>query len=377
MLLESAVLTVAVLGACISINEVPPPPRFVELTLEGTIGTDITAHGLERAISRRMISKIDYVVLHVDSMGGFLVEAERILNILKAIDQGPEIVVIIDGDALSAAIIFPIVADHLYVASDASFGAAVAYSRDDSTGSVEVDAKFNSAIAARFATVAENHGWPACLIRATVERDRELFTWVDENGIRRFGEKVPADSPYLQLDSSRTILTLTSNELVDLGLAKGYRGIDGVRGDLGLDRWLDVGRGPQRIFERIAAERRHLMRQWVGTAQNITDSLIRAKEADPRNHDVYYNAVSGLLTVDSQIAWRKRADECISHWRHVQSLLRTLAQIENDLRRNGADWFVEKQTSGGHWGEAIWLQSVRELDWLLANRTRYRIDRER
>ena len=151
--------------------------RYVEATLTGTFGEEITAPGVSAVLKLAKTTRAKTLVFVIDSPGGYVADARAIAEILENEGSDFRIITVIRR-AISASIWLLSKSNVIAFEDGKAAGAAVAYSQDETTGEISVDSKFNSAIAAQLAGSAERRGQPGAVYRAMVVREVELFVLV-------------------------------------------------------------------------------------------------------------------------------------------------------------------------------------------------------
>ncbi len=321
--------------------------RVLVVPAEGEVGVGITAAGVEDALSRARRQKVEKVVFVVDSPGGYLYEARAIMGVLSAETEGLEIVAVVPDRALSAATVFLAAADAWVVSPGAVVGAATAYGVDQSTGSVDVDAKLNGAWAAELAGFAARHGWPDVVFRAMVEREVTLYAgWEEEGGPVVFSRAWPDGAATVErIDSSGTVLSLSAAQMEAFDLAtvvpdlgKGDEALIGavaaVRG------WGDVraaGNYGRSSMIRAAREREKLGEEMGELWERFEREVTRAAETDPRGLRIYFDRDTMLMTGASQRAWAQAAAASLNHWSAAEGIMQRLARLDREAERAGAE----------------------------------------
>ena len=175
---------------------------------------------IERTLEFASKNGIKHIVFRIDSPGGLLSTAEAIVDIMTKYDDVLEYHALVKK-GLSASIWIIFACDTIYVTSDTVIGAAVPYT--GKLGAVQVDEKFNSAIAAKLATIAESKGHSTVLLRAMILQGAAVYASTDIDGTTSISNVLPTDSKGISInavDTAETVLTLTGQEAVELGLAK-------------------------------------------------------------------------------------------------------------------------------------------------------------
>ena len=305
------------------------------IPLHGEIGKEVTATGVKAALAFAKRANIQNVVLDFDTPGGSLADGEAIGRQIHEASQG----VTVHGcitEAYSAAMWAIVECDDLWVMPDARSGAAVAFKKSKGAGGkvdLEVDRKFNAALAARLAGRAEAHGYPGLVFRAMVEMPAEVWVAKSAAGeVQLFPSKPEGVAGAYCLDDAKSILALSADQMVELGIAKRVEAgtakleagatfgtfgklVDGKRfmvlgateaksADAAVERALKAAKDSQQALATQTA----LVRQMAQ----------RAQEADPARLKVRTDR-SGSITGESRQQWREATDRAVELWREVET----------------------------------------------------------
>lgn len=391
------------------LSQVIGDDRWLSVSLHGEYGVEITAPGVRNALLAAQRARVRHVVLHVDSPGGLLADGKAVGQAI-AENRGTLVVHVVVERAMSAATWTIAEADHIWTTPSASTGAAVAFSMNLDTGAVEVDAKLNGALAAELASRAEANGHPGLLFRAMVLMEAEVWTHRDAEGAIRLTPSRPEGvASAIQLDGPTTVLSLTGKDMAELGLARPMTAAgdlrwpelsDTIPGRVGGD--IHVRRGAGLVKDAAAATTREkkallaVIAAVGGLASRVDDEMIAAREEDPRNITVWYKDASGVLTPQSQMEWRAATDRAVSAWRRVQQSLVSVTREERKVaiaydrldkarEHESAVRLIKEPPPSVTRVERhhtldltnIDRTASQEIERLLRNRTRYRIDQNR
>lgn len=311
-----------------------PDNVFVVIPVEGGIGREVTALGLQRALGQSRGRGAGHAIFLVDSGGGFVYEAVQILDVLKEFDNDFVYHCIIEEGAISAASVFAAGADHIYVRPDARLGGAVAYSSDNTSGAAEVDAKFNSIWAANIASRAESKGHQGEVFRAMAVVEAEV--WQRPDGSLHAAETEGA----AQIDGPTTILTIRASQMVASGMASEFTGEPGDLGTLlGRDEWTEVPGVGIRAMTFAARDRLDMERRRDEALQELISASERFKESDPRQFT--YSVVRSsravyTLDASSMREWVARSDRAISAGNTMMKCIQELVSVMSRAERAGA-----------------------------------------
>ncbi|MEM7755959.1 MAG: hypothetical protein AAF297_10030 [Planctomycetota bacterium] len=350
--------------------------RVLTVPCKGTVGEQITAAGLADAFRRAGRQKVERVILEVDSPGGYVYEADALIAVLRDHSEAFDVVAVVDGEALSAATVLLAGADAWFVTAGSNVGAAVAFAEDRSTGSVDVDAKFNGVWSSSLAGLADENGWSGDLFRAMVERGVTLYAgWAVDAETPVFSRTWPEGMDRVKrIDTEDTVLALNAGELVDLGLARVLddTSLDGVAEAMD---WGDVrtaGRYGVTSMTRAGRERERITEAIGGLHEELEWHMQRGREHDPRVQRLYFDRDTMMLTPASQRLWAQKARESIGHWTAAERVLGQMAKLDQRAERAGALHLrVDRESADGL------FQVVSEnAAYLRANqrRTHYQLD---
>jgi len=311
---------------------------YLEIPIEGVFGEDVHAEGVSQALRFAERRGIEHVVFRLNSPGGYLFAADQIVDAMQEYDDALTYHAVVRS-AISASIFVTTACDTIHLLPGASIGGAVAYTKDNSTGAVEVDAKMNSIIAGTLASWAEARGHPAPLVKAMVVMEAEAFAWTDEEGRLRVSETWPSEAggEVTRIDRDDTVLTLTAEESVKYGLAGMLEGdVVALGAALDLPGWRkfnDYGAAAMRRAQRDAERRPSpvdLVKRQNAVVAYIETASLAAEAKDPRNQTLFhYN--DGMLTPESKRAWVKQTDEALAEWEKVEAGLKEYVSIKRQL----------------------------------------------
>jgi len=184
---------------------------YMLIRIEGTIGANFTARHMKHHLARAAELKPDVVVLYLDTPGGYITDAEEIINML--IQNNDLRFVAYVRRALSAGASITMTCPEIYVEDVAKIGAALCYQMVNGMPTA-VEEKFQSSWRATCRKAADNGGHPSVLAEAMIDADVRV-TMRTENG----KAIVERDGNGALLSAEGRILTLTAREAVACGLA--------------------------------------------------------------------------------------------------------------------------------------------------------------
>ncbi|MEQ9616609.1 MAG: hypothetical protein RLN60_01095 [Phycisphaerales bacterium] len=209
---------------------------YVVVPMNGAFGEEVNAGVFRDALERAVDKDAELVIFHLESPGGLLFVLEDIRDVIDDFEDELEVAVYINSDCFSAAAMLAMSMEHFYVGPEARCGAAVGYVQTD-TGSFEVDAKFNSAMAAKWRARAEKHNRPGLVVDAMILPESEIYADTSTTPWTLL-EREPSDydvsnddgTPrYKLIDSNKAILSFTHDEAMSMGIADGSaEGASGV-----------------------------------------------------------------------------------------------------------------------------------------------------
>lgn len=216
-------------------------PTVCALPIFGPIGEDeyeehfITAEVFNEALQQVRLARPDYVILVIDSPGGDVGEMEMIVD---AIADAKDLHFIAHvRNAHSAAAVIAMTCPTIFMAPDASIGAAVPYQIGPDGTPVNVEEKWRSAIRAIFRHAVEVGGHSPALMRGMSEIGVELMLVHDDEGRPRVVDSTP-DATGRIIKRKGQILTLTAEEALAYGLSSGtIESDDDMRVALGVESW--------------------------------------------------------------------------------------------------------------------------------------------
>ncbi|MFN3168230.1 MAG: hypothetical protein ACE37H_14305 [Phycisphaeraceae bacterium] len=239
------------------------------------IGRDIVAESVINSV--RYAGKhpdIHHVVFKMDTGGGSLMHAEAMQDVIERYHTNTEFHIVIQ-DAISAGIWTAFSCDTIFMCRAGTIGGATAYYQL-SSDQVMVAGDIPE-IAARLAITAKRNGYPPQLIEPLMLMKTELHTWLDEDGERVLSQTKPEDAgalnEYKMLDRDDTVLTLTTEDAIEIGIARPIAGFDAqlVGKQIGVPGWTRANRYGEVIDEigTLYNTTRVMEDQWVQTQLNL------------------------------------------------------------------------------------------------------------
>jgi hypothetical protein len=192
-------------------------PTYYLIPLHGEVGTSVVADILEKSLKDAVARKPSVVVLDIDSPGGDIDETQKILKVLHKYNKQLRIVALTDKD-LSAAAIITLSLKEIYTKSTSTIGAATAYQVSLSKLPVPLAEKMMSAWRAVARNSAEEGGHEPLLAEAMIDSDMTLYMETSDGKTTISNDRGGRNDKVLCRRGK--ILTLTSHEAVNCGLAK-------------------------------------------------------------------------------------------------------------------------------------------------------------
>jgi membrane-bound serine protease (ClpP class) len=149
------------------------------LPVQGEVGPGMAAF-VDRALMETESARVEgeeyLYILEVDTFGGRVDSALRIVDTLLAVPEG-KTVAFVQTKAISAGAMIALANSRLVMRPNSTIGdaAPIAYS---SEGAQMLGEKFQSPLRAKFRTMANRNGYPAALAEAMVTADMEVYELV-------------------------------------------------------------------------------------------------------------------------------------------------------------------------------------------------------
>ena len=320
--------------------EVVPAPAgrstYSLIPLHGEVGSTVVADALEKSLADAVKRKPTVVVLDIDSPGGRVEEARRILKVLHKYNKKIRIVALADKD-LSAAAILTLSVKEVYIKSSGTIGAATSFVPGTELPK-KVEEKMQSAWRASARGSAEEGGHNPLLAEAMIDNDLELH--LEKSGDKFVVKQGPGDNV---LCRKGKVLTLTSHEAVQCGLAAGEADdLDELAEALKMPGWAECkGIGtlyaeylPRRekalkaLSDRIFAEfQQNIVRaRQVAPSDEVSQTLVR-NNASVSRQGVYQPAQTTVVTRVSHEHWHGRSLACVVALQQAEANLAEEVQL--------------------------------------------------
>lgn len=262
--------------------------RVMEIPLKGTFGEDILPIGFRASLEYADRNDVEHVVLRINSGGGYLWAGIQIADIMQEYRGKITFHALIEN-SISASIWPTFMCETIHMAPSGTFGGAVIYHVGE-RGSAEVDAKFNSITAAQLVAAAEPLGHDGDVIRAMILMPSELYldTTGDTpqltGGAGSGGYAFSPQEHIKQVDSSTTVLTLTTKDAAEYGIAGALLtdSLEELVSVLKLGEWKQVegGSGLMERWNNQCEQRRALAETSAKRLVGYVEELEAAKDID-------------------------------------------------------------------------------------------------
>ncbi|HUO08045.1 MAG TPA: hypothetical protein VM008_07085 [Phycisphaerae bacterium] len=257
-------------------------PTYYLIPLHGEVGATILASALDKSLADAALRNrggATVVVLDINSPGGLVEEAEKILKVLHHYNAKLRIVALTDQD-LSAAAIITLSVKEIYVKPSSTIGAAVSFIPNKLFLPPKLEEKFQSAWRAVARNSAEEGGHEPLLADAMIDPSFDLrIISVDGKPTVVEGPPLPGKSPLLRKGK---ILTLTSHEAIDCGLAAGEaEDLDDLAKQLHLSPWTECKGLAVPLADCITRRATSFKTEIDKINADLADNLIKAQQSDP------------------------------------------------------------------------------------------------
>lgn len=277
------------------------------------VGHNITAEAIINSVRYAgQHPDIHHVVFKMDTGGGALHHAEAMEDIIEEHHENTEFHIVVQN-AISAGIWTAFSCDTIFMCRAGTIGGATAYYQIGDTAIVAGDIPW---IACRLELTAERNGYPAQLIKPLMLMDSELHYWTESDGEKVLSNKPPAKrgdvENYRHLDRKNTVLTLTSQDAVEIGIAQPIEGFDTslVGEKIGVKNWTLGNRygkvideigwvyNTTRVWEDNWVDQQLRLPQYVVTSTNRKHPVIKQMLKDREQHAA---AVAALRMINDAL----------------------------------------------------------------------------
>jgi len=309
--------------------------RVYFIPIEGAMMTKMLPVAINKALEEAKKTKAELIVFRMDTGGGRVDVASDIIDIIQEIDWAKPVSWIQGKEdrSLSAGAFICLSTANIYMASGTTIGAATPY-RTGTSGSAEVDAKFQSAFRAKFRALAQKRGYPAAIADAMVDSSVSVVqVFVDgqqkllsEEQARQLEREHRADGKFKRgrtITKEGKILTLTSKEALE------YKLIDGLAANRDeLMRVMEIEnyqiKEADWLSEWVKKEDEAKKARFSKLKAQFQNSMSIARSNDP-NRQSYMVKQSGKFTVASTKKWQEHTDRCL---KSLKACYKALDEIE-------------------------------------------------
>ena len=310
------------------------PKKVFIIPIEGPIDTRALVVGTRQALEKAKKRRYDLVVFHIDTPGGRVDVANTMIQLIDGVNWAPVIAWVHGSDqkgAISAGAYISLSCEKIYMASAHTLGGAVPF-HATTFGHYEVDAKMQSIFSATFRALAEKRGHPSALVNAMVDSGTTVIqVFVDDE------QKLVTDEEATQLEKEHRkdgkfrrgktvvqkgkILTLTTDEAMEYGLAKGIADdIPALMVHLGIPNY--------------TVSREDKMTEWVDkTAQDQKKRFETAKNVFVTNIEAaQMNDPARFLFPDQRgtARWKQMTKTAMQHLQKCAAAIKEIEKIAAD-----------------------------------------------
>jgi hypothetical protein len=317
---------------------------YLLVPLVGVFGKDIFPEGVEDAlVYADKQEAIKHIVFVIDSDGGYIWAANKILEVLEKYETRFQYHIIIKK-AISASIWAVFECNTIHMVDGSTVGGAVVF-REGQFGNTQVDAKMNSIICAKIVAEAEKKGHPSILVKPMMIQGGTVAAWRDAKGVVKLALRLPANvSPEAIVFecTPNEILTLTKEQAVAAGLAQAAKGgAETLGADLKLDDWNEFNTYGEWAMKRSQVRDKKKYDAVIDNGKRlhelqnkIESNLEEAVQNDP-NSGQYALDRSARFTPESVRTWQKRTDRSLDAWNRVLGSIKEFKGIEEQLKPFG------------------------------------------
>lgn len=266
----------------------PGTALYIEVPIVGRFGVQVVPKGLARSLAYAVRNKIEHVVFFVDSQGGDQIVAGEVYDLLAKYDDKIKYYALV-RDSIGVAMAVTVWCDKVFLLPGANLGGTVlVVDKDRHPGDPEVVV---SQIAYEVGEEAAKHGWSAPVVRAMIDPGEALVAWVDDGGRAASGVRPPSSVAREKIVATcrpGSLLTLTRDQAVKLGLAHKYQGsASGLGYELGLDPWTEESDYGKTAMTTAAKTHRQEMERSAEKARRSIEKLVKRRNSTQRYVDRY------------------------------------------------------------------------------------------
>ncbi len=257
-------------------------PLVLEVPLKGTFGQDIYPKSVAAALEWAVENDVSDVVFRLDSPGGEVWAAQKIVEIMKRHEDVLSYHALVER-GISASIWPTFACETITMPPGSTLGGAVVYRM--STGNAEVDSKMNSILQAELSADARARGHDPAVVKAMIIGDAELYAYRDKNaggpwkltGDKREANDDRRNREVRELDSRTTVLTLTDEDAIIYGIADPLsdRSLDSFAMVMGFREYDDAGDYASDLAEQWQETCASLRKEMELTISSIVNDYAR------------------------------------------------------------------------------------------------------
>jgi len=259
---------------------------YYVIPLHGEVGATVLASALEKSLADAVSRKATVVVLDIDSPGGLVEESLKIMKVIAHYNKQCRIVAFTEQD-LSAAAVFTLSCRQIYVRQSSTIGAATSFVPGRPDLSAKIEEKMQSAWRAAARNSAEEGGHDPVLADAMIDSDTELHVETVD------GKPVVKEGPGEHvLVRKGKVLTLTSHEAVECGLAAGEADdFDELGKAIELPSWVECKGLGRELAEYLPKHEEAFQQALKKIGVDFGVHLQSAIEADPSGNQEFVEVV--------------------------------------------------------------------------------------
>lgn len=336
-------------------------PTYYVIPLHGEVGSTVLASALEQSLADAIRRKPTVIVLDIDSPGGLVEEAEKIMKVLHRYNKQARIVALTDQD-LSAAAILSLSVREIYVKSSSTIGAATSYQPTNLKLPPKLEEKMQSAWRAVARNSAEEGNHEPLLAEAMIDNDMELhLEKIDGKAIVKEG---PGDR---ELCRKGKILTLSSHEAIECGLASGEADdLDELGKVLRMPDWSECKGLGTLLADYVPKKAEVLKTESQQIIARFNQNMQKAKEMSPTDElsevvvqripvpvpgprriipgrpGVYYRQQTTVYRNLARGAWKPRSMQCVVALQQAEENLKEEVQLCKAFGQEGAAEIFDK-----------------------------------
>jgi membrane-bound serine protease (ClpP class) len=218
--------------------------RVALLEIDGAIDPNMARY-FKRALNDARTAKVDAVVVHMTTPGGYVFCAEEMAKALLAVpDDGPQLVAFVDHSSYSAGSLIAYSHQRIYLTDAATIG-DIGVILKTADGKIEyAPEKAETVVRALLRSAAQKNGWDAAKLQKMTARNQSLYRfdlaagpqWVLEDDLAIFLAAHPDadDKKKVEILGKDRLLSYTAKEAVTEKMATGLvKDIDEVYRTLG------------------------------------------------------------------------------------------------------------------------------------------------